>query len=151
MIAGVGKTRLSEELTTFAHAVGFRLLIGHCSEHLDSVPYLPFVEILESLIDSATSPDALRVQLGDEAPELARLLPKLKNILPELPPAADLSPALARRLSFNSFCDLAARIASQQPTLMILEDLHWADDSTLSLLDHMTQRLSDMPLMMIGT
>ncbi len=149
--AGVGKTRLSEELTTFAHAAGFMLLIGHCSEHLDSVPYLPFVEILESIIDSAASPDALRVRLGGEGPELARLLPKLKNILPELPPPADLSPALARRLLFNSFCDFAARIASEQPTLMIFEDLHWADDSTLSLLDHLTQRLSDMRLMVIGT
>src|SRR5208282_2650089 len=49
------------------------------------------------------------------------------------------------------FFDFVARIASVQPTLMILEDLHWADDSTLSLLDHLTQRLSDLPLMVIGT
>jgi predicted ATPase len=78
------------------------------------------------------------------------LLPKLKNILPELPPPLDLPPAQARRHLFNFF-DFAARIASHQPTLMILEDLHWADDSTLSLLDHLAQRLADLPLMVIGT
>jgi tetratricopeptide (TPR) repeat protein len=82
---------------------------------------------------------------------LARLLPKLKNILPELPPPLDLPPAQARRHLFNCVFDFAARIAAEQPTLMILEDIHWADDSTLSLLDHLTQRLSDLPLMVIGT
>ena len=79
------------------------------------------------------------------------MLPKLKNLLPELPPPLDLPPAQARRHLFNCFFDFVARIASEQPTLMILEDLHWADDSTLSLLDHLTQRLSDLPLMVIGT
>ena len=79
------------------------------------------------------------------------MLPKLKNILPELPPPLDLPPAQARRHLFNCFFDFVARIASERPTLMILEDLHWADDSTLSLLDHLTQRLSDLPLMVIGT
>ena len=148
---GVGKTRLADEVAATAAGKRMAILVGHCSEHLDSVPYLPFVEILESIIDSAASPDALRVQLGDEAPELTRLLPKLRNVLRDLPPPLDLSPVQARRHLFNSFCDFAGRIASQQPTLMILEDLHWADDSTLSLLVHLTQRLSGDPLMVIGT
>ena len=79
------------------------------------------------------------------------MIPKLKNILPELPPPLDLPPAQARRHLFNCFFDFVARIASERPILMILEDLHWADDSTLSLLDHLTQRLSDLPSMVIGT
>ena len=79
------------------------------------------------------------------------MIPKLKNILPELPPPLDLPPAQARRHLFNCFCDFAARIAAEQPTLMILEDLQWADHSTLSLLEHLTQRLSNLPLMVIGT
>src|SRR6202035_4644203 len=88
---------------------------------------------------------------GEQAPEWARLLPKLKHILPGLSPPLDLPPAQARRHLFNCFFDFVARIASERPTLMILEDLHWADDSTLSLLDHLTQRLADLPLMVIGT
>ena len=127
------------------------MLVGHCSEHDEAVAYLPFVEILENFIDRESNPDVLRAALGEQAPELARLIPKLKNILPELPPPLDLPPAQARRHLFNCFFDFVARIASEQPTLMILEDLHWADDSTLSLLDHLTQRLSDLPLMVIGT
>ena len=91
--AGVGKTRLSEEITTFAEGIGFAQFMGHCSEDLDSVPYLPFVEILEGFVDGTALPEVLRAQLGDEGPELARLLPKIKNIVQDLPAAADLPPA----------------------------------------------------------
>ena len=148
---GVGKTRMADEVAAAADAKRMAILVGHCSEHDEAVAYLPFVEILEDFIDRASNPDVLRAALGDQAPELARLIPKLRNILPELPPPLDLPPTQARRHLFNCFFDFVARIASEQPTLMILEDLHWADDSTLSLLDHLTQRLSDLPLMVIGT
>ncbi len=148
---GVGKTRMADEIAAAADAKRMAIMVGHCSEHDEAVAYLPFVEILEDFIDRAPDPDSLRTALGDQGPELARLLPKLKSILPELPPPLDLPPAQARRHLFNCFFDFVARIASERPTLMILEDLHWADDSTLSLLDHLTQRLSDLPLMVIGT
>ena len=149
--AGVGKTRLADEVAAAADAKRMALLLGHCSEHDEAVAYLPFVEILENFADRVPDLHMLRSALGDEGRELARLLPKLKNILPELPPPLDLPPAQARRHLFNCFSDFVARIASQQPALMILEDLHWADDSTLSLLNHLTQRLSALPLMVIGT
>jgi DNA-binding winged helix-turn-helix (wHTH) protein/predicted ATPase len=148
---GVGKTRMADEVAAAADAKRMTILVGHCSEHDEAVAYLPFVEILEDFIDRESNPDVLHAALGEQAPELARLIPKLKNLLPELPPPLDLPPAQARRHLFNCFFDFVARIASQRPTLMILEDLHWADDSTLSLLDHLTQRLSDLPLMVIGT
>ncbi len=148
---GVGKTRLANEVASVSESRRMPLLIGHCSEHEEAVAYLPFVEILENFVDRESNPDVLRAALGEQAPELARLIPKLKNILPELPPPLDLPPAQARRHLFNCFFDFVARIASERPILMILEDLHWADDSTLSLLDHLTQRLSDLPLMVIGT
>jgi adenylate cyclase len=148
---GVGKTRLANEVAAADDAQRMALLAGHCSEHDEAVAYLPFVEILENFVDRIPDLDSLRTALGDQGPELARLLPKLKYILPELPPPLDLPPPQARRHLFNCFFDFIARIASLQPTLMILDDLHWADDSTLSLLDHLTQRLSDLPLLVIGT
>jgi DNA-binding winged helix-turn-helix (wHTH) protein/predicted ATPase len=148
---GVGKTRVADEIAATADAQRMAILIGHCSEHDEAVAYLPFVEILENFVDRIPDLDSLRTALGNQGPELARLLPKLKYILPDLPPSLALPPAQARRHLFNCFFDLVARITSEQPTLMILEDLHWADDATLSLLDHLAQRLSDLPLMVIGT
>jgi len=149
--AGVGKTRLADEVAAAAEAQRMTIFVGHCSEHDEAVAYLPFVEILENFVDRAPDLDGLRLALGGQGPELARLLPNLRNLLPELPAPLDLPPAQARRHLFNCFFDFVARIASAQPTLIVLEDLHWADDSTLSLLDHLVQRLSDLPLMLIGT
>ena len=148
---GIGKTRLADELAVLADAKGMALLVGHCSERDEAVAYLPFVEILENFIDRASTPDALRTALGEQGPELARLLPRLKNILPGLPPPLDLPPAQARRQLFNCYRDFIARVAREQPLLLVLEDLHWSDDSTLSLLDHLMQRLSDLPLLLVGT
>ncbi len=148
---GVGKTRLADEVAMVAEAKRMAVMIGHCSEQEEAVAYLPFVEILESFVERAQSQDRLRAALGPEAAELARLFPKLRNILPELPPSRALPPAQARRHLLNCFFDFAARAASTRPALMILDDLHWADDSTLALLDHIARRLSDQPLMVICT
>jgi DNA-binding winged helix-turn-helix (wHTH) protein len=60
---GVGKTRLAAEVTAVAQANGMALMIGHCSERDEAVAYLPFVEILESCVDGASNPDALRRML----------------------------------------------------------------------------------------
>jgi DNA-binding winged helix-turn-helix (wHTH) protein len=148
---GIGKTRMTRELAATAEASGMRVLAGQCSEHDEAVPYLPFVEILEGYVERAPAPDILRTVLGGEGPELARLLPKLNRILPDLPPPLELPPQQARRHMFNCFCDFVARVATEQTTLLILEDLHWADDSTLALLGHLTQRLSRLPLLVAGT
>ena len=148
---GVGKTRLAGEVAAVVDTRRMRVLVGHCSDSDEAVAYLPFVEILEIFVGSTPNLDGLRAALGDQGSELARLLPKLKNLLPELPPPHELPPAQAQRHLINCFCDFVARVCREQPALMILEDLHWADDATLTLLDHLTQRLSDLPLMMIGT
>ena len=109
------------------------------------------VEMLERFVDGIAEPEQLRRQLAEEASELARLLPKVRRILPDLPPALDLPPLQARRHLFNCFLDFVARIANEQPTLMIVEDLHWADDSSLALLDHLAQRIAELPVMLLGT
>ncbi len=154
-VPGVGKTRLVEELVSLAEAGGgMTALAGHCIDQEGAVPYLPFVEILESCVDRvdiSASPDRLRSLLGEEAPELARLMPKLKRLLPDLPAPLELPPDQARRHLFNCFCDFAARLAWEQPALILLDDLHWADESSLSLLVHLAQRLSDLPLLVVGT
>jgi len=87
--------------------------VGRCRDRDEAVPYLPFVEILESCVErAADDPDALRKLLGTEGPELARLMPKLRRLLSDLPAPPELSPEQARRLLFNGFCDFSARLAN---------------------------------------
>jgi DNA-binding winged helix-turn-helix (wHTH) protein/tetratricopeptide (TPR) repeat protein len=148
--AGIGKTRLCAEIALEAENNGLAVLVGLCSEQ-EAVPYLPFVEILERWVDRWDSPDDLRRAIGEEAAELGRLLPKLRRIIPDLPPPIELPAEQARRQLFNSFTNFIARRSREQPTMLVLEDLHWADDSTLALITHLSKRHSDMPLLMIGT
>ena len=148
---GIGKTRLTEELTALAQASRIAVFTGHCSERVEAIPFLPFVEILESCVDGATGADALRVLLGQEGPELGRLLPKLGRILPDLAAPLELTPTQARRHLLNCLCAFLTRITENQPTLMILEDLHWADDFTLAMLGHLAQRLAKLPVLVAGT
>ncbi len=148
--AGVGKTRLVMEAAKSAHARGMQTLIGRCDDHDESVPYLPFVEILESCVDQVKHPELARRLVGEEAAELARMMPKLRRIVPNLPEPLALSGEQARRHLFNSYCDFIARIARENPAVLIVDDLHWADDSTLALLRHLAKRLPALPVLIVA-
>jgi tetratricopeptide (TPR) repeat protein len=148
---GIGKTRLAAELGATAQANQMMMLVGHCSDDQEAVPLLPFVEMLESFVDHAPSLDLLRTTLANDGPVLSLLLPRIRNLIPELPASPQLPPAEARRHLFNSFCDFVARHARKQSVLMIIEDLHWADDSTLALVDHLTRRLAELPCLVVAT
>ncbi len=148
---GVGKTRLAMEMAEYASQVGFRCSIGHCYEREEPFPYLPFVEILESNLAHAASLDDYRRQMGDNAAELAQLAPSLRRIFPDIPQPLELPPAQRRRYLFQSVSEVLGRAARTRPQLNILEDLHWADESTLALLIHLATRVAQLPLVIIGS
>jgi hypothetical protein len=148
---GVGKSRLAMEMAESASQVGFRCFVGHCYERDEPVPYLPFVEIIESSLSQAASLDAYRRQIGDNATELAQLAPGLRRIFPNIPPPMELPPAEMRRYLFQSLAEMLGRLAQNRPLLIVVEDLHWADESTLALLIHLANRIAQLPMTIIGT
>lgn len=147
---GVGKTRLAEELLGEGRQSGFLTLSGHCYEMEGTPPYLPFLEILESAI-RVVEPEALLEALGDAAPEMAKLMPNLRRLFPDIPPPAELPPEQARRYLFNGICDFMARAGKVQPLFFLIEDLQWADESSLMLVQHCAQHISEVPALIIGT
>lgn len=148
---GVGKTRLAEEVGAEAAAKGFRLLVGRCYETEGAPPYGPFVEILEQALAAAPSPEAFRAVLGDDAPEVAKLLPRLRRLFPDIPPGLELPPEQERRYLFNSLRDHLAREAGSRPLFLVLDDLHWADEGTLLLLEHLAEWLPRLAVVVAGT
>jgi tetratricopeptide (TPR) repeat protein len=114
-------------------------------------PYVPFVEILEQAMAGAASPAAFRELLGEDAPEVAKLLPQLRRVYPDIPPALELPAEQERRYLFNSLRDFLARAASARPAFVVFDDLHWADEPTLLLLEHLAERLPEMPALVVGT
>ncbi len=120
---GVGKTRLAEELMAEARQRGMTALIGHCYEREGAPPYIPFVEIVEAGA-RLFPPETLRDALGESAPEVAKLMPELRRLFPDIPSPPELPPEQERRYLFNGMRDFLARVGRAQPLLLVLDDLH---------------------------
>ena len=147
---GVGKTRIAEELLTQARRRGCLAQAGHCYEMEGTPPFIPFVEMIERsarIVPKA----AFRKALGDAAPEVARLVPELRQLFPDLPAPPKLPPDQQRRYLFNNFLAFIERGARATPNVLLVDDLHWADESTLALLQHIAPHLAQMPMLVVGT
>lgn len=127
---GVGKTRTAAELAHRAHAAGAIVLYGRCDEDL-GLPYQPFVEALDFYTEQCASP-----QLGRLAAELTRLLPQLPDRLAGLGSPISSDPRSEEHLLFEATASWLVELASGQPVVLVLDDLHWADKPTLLLLQH---------------
>jgi hypothetical protein len=148
---GVGKTRLATEMAEYASRKGFRCSVGHCYERDEPFPYLPFVEIIENNLARAASLDDYRRRMGDPLAELAQIAPSLRRIFPDLPKPLELPAAQQRGYLFQSVSEALARAARIRAQLLVLEDLHWADESTLALLIHLANRIAQLPVVIVGT
>lgn len=147
---GVGKTRLAEETLVEARRRDYRALTGRCYESDAPPPYLPFAELLH---DAVTQVDAetLRVALGDAAGEVAKILPRLRTLYDDIPQPLDIPPEQERRYLFNSIAEFIQRAAATRPLVVLLDDLQWADEASLLLLQHVANGLARMPVLVIGT
>ena len=143
--AGMGKTRLATVLADEARRLGTTVLWGSCSEAELALPYLPFVEAVGNFVGPRPD-EGLAAQLGPARRELAQLFPQLGD-----PAAADAGdPAQAKLRLYEAFVALLA-IAGENGLLIVVEDVHWADSSTLELLDHVVRRLSALSALVLVT
>jgi tetratricopeptide (TPR) repeat protein len=149
---GIGKTRLAEEAAGEAAAAGMQVLLGHSYELAGAAPYVAVVEILEAALTTAPSAETFIADvLGDTAPEVARLLPQLRRRFPDLPPPLELPPAQERLYLFRCLSDILTRLAQARPTLVVLDDLQWADEATLLFVEHLAPQLASLPLLVVAT
>ena len=149
--AGVGKTRIAAEIGAEALGRGMRAFVGSCYDRVDPIPFIPFVEILEQAVAEMRDRAAFRDALGSDAPELAKLLPRLRRMFPDIPQALELPLEQSRRILFRAISDLIARAARNTPTLFLLDDLQWADEGTLLLLNHLAQLAPEIPFLVVVT
>ncbi len=147
---GIGKSHLARALVEEARRRGALGAIGHCYEMEGAPPYAPFLEMLDYILRMAPR-ESLRHSLGDHASEVARLFPELREMYPEIPPPIQLPPEQQRRYLFNAFRSFVERAACTTPLVVVFEDLHWADETTLQLLHHHAQSLSTTPMLVICT
>ena len=139
--AGIGKSRLLMSLAERAGAQGWQVAVGHCLDLAGSpVPYLPFTELAGRL--SAAYPGAL-ADLVVERPALRRLVGAGAGS-PTVEPAE-------RGLFFEAVHATLSTLAGLQPLLVVVEDLHWADQSTYDLLTFLLTRGFGAPVGLVGS
>ncbi len=145
--AGSGKTRLVEELA--AHIPTTMLYHATCSESTKTLPYQPWLTILEAHCQQQET--AVWAQLPPTTQScLSRLLPTMTPHLPQASVAA--SGLDAPEYLFTAVVDLLSHpTTDQQPRLFFLDDLHWADETSLRLLAYIAQRISQLPWLLVGT
>ena len=146
---GIGKTALASYLSQSAHAARATVLYGRCDDEL-AVPYQPFVEALGALISNG--PDETLAALDPlHLAELGRLVPQVRARLTDLPPATQSDPESERFLLFKAVAALLTEVAQRTPLVLVLDDLHWADESTVLLLRHLVTGLSPVAILVVGT
>jgi predicted ATPase len=125
--AGAGKSRLLAEFT--AATAGARVLAGGCLQlGADGLPFAPFTAMLRDLVRELGADTVIAMVPGRGARELARLLPELGE------PEAGRDPGEARARLFEELLTLLEHLAEPGPVVLIVEDAHWADESTRNLL-----------------
>jgi DNA-binding CsgD family transcriptional regulator/tetratricopeptide (TPR) repeat protein len=149
---GIGKTRCAEALADVAEDQGALVLWGHSREEAGAPPYWPWVQILRAYID-ASSLDEVRLNMGTAAKDIAALVPELldsaQQTLPVSCGIADSSPARFR--TFDAIRQFFHQATRQVPITLVLDDLHWADAPSLSLLEFLSQELLRSRLLIVAT
>ena len=168
--SGIGKTRLAEELSLEANTRGWSVAWTHAYEQEGTIPYRPWTEILRTLLQDA-SPELLMSSVGawpvdpatqslHYAPSTNSKLARLSALLPELATLdifsqnrtpSPLPPEQDRLHLWEATLSLLSTLSRTTPLLLVLDDLHWTDESSLELLAFLVRHLQDERILLVGT
>jgi len=149
--AGIGKSRLVAEVKTSAASHDFLLLQGCCFPTDHAIPYAPLLDLLRSFLTSY--PSAL------PAPEVKQVAQAFLPLLPDIghaggPPPSTLpalDPEQEKRRRFEILAHFLTGQASAHPVLLVVEDLHWSDDTSLEFLHYLARRCSAQRFLLLLT
>ena len=164
--AGIGKTRLAEELSHEAYTRGWAVAWARAYEQEGAVPYRPWIELLRTLLQNIPAADlvssvgsrasgdtATAVHYAPTALErLSTLLPELRDLLPtkgKIHP--QLLPEQERLQLWETTFDLLSHLSKKTPLLLVLDDLHWTDGSSRELLAYITRHIQEQRILLLGT
>lgn len=159
---GIGKTRIAQEVSLKARHWGFLIATGRCYEPEQAVPFYPFIEALQTVFNASAA--YLRAEMPRRWPYLSRLLPDLVPLpttdnddrrgpesgMPVLGTPAPLEQEDQQRL-FRAVTGFLVAVAETLPVAILIDDLHWADDTSLKLLQHLARYTRGHRILLLGT
>lgn len=148
--AGIGKTRLASELQSYAALRGAQVLWGRCHDREGAPAFWPWVQAIRSYAKTR-EPDDLRRELGSGAADVAHVVSEIRSHLAAVPEQEPADPEHARFRLFDSITNFLLNASATQPLVILLEDLHLADESSLELLQFIAQELPSARILLLGT
>jgi DNA-binding SARP family transcriptional activator/tetratricopeptide (TPR) repeat protein len=146
---GIGKSRLADELIAEAKARGARVLIGRCWEAGGAPAYWPWVQSMRTYVHEGEI-STLRSQLGAGAADLAQLLPELRELFADIGDPPSFEAESGRFRLFHAAAEFLIEASRARPLLLVLDDLHAADEPSLLLLQFLARELGDSRLLVVG-
>ncbi len=168
---GIGKTRLIHELIAQERYSNATVLLGECYAE-GSTPYAPITQIIQAALNPHPYPppsansmdrggDTLPLsnlfstgegqRMGTILADLITFVPELHDRFPNVQPNPPLEPQAEQQRRFDSVAKFFAVLAAHAPLMLIIEDAHWADSATLSLLRHIARRLRQARVLIVTT
>ena len=142
---GIGKTRTAQELAVLAEQRGAQVLWGWCYEGEGPPPYWPWVQPMRTYVQQAAA-EQLAAEMG---PGAAEIVTEIRGKLPSLETPTVLDPESARFRLFDSITTFLKNAAQRQPLMLVLDDLHWADRSSLLLLEFLAREIGTSSLLVV--
>ena len=147
---GVGKTTLVEQLVSEAKVRGAEVLWGRSYEGEIGAPYLAFAECFRAHVQTQPQ-DEVRQDLGTTAPEIATLVSEVRERFGDIPTLPRLDGSAERLRLFEAVVTFLRTAARRRPLVLVLDDLHWADEPTLLLLQYLARNIERDRILVIGT
>lgn len=150
---GIGKTRCAEAYGRAAEEQGALVLWGRCYEEPGAPPYWPWIQVLRDYI-AASSQGELEFALDAGIEDIVALVPEIASRLQHArraPANPRTEPSGARFRTFDAVGRFLVKAAQQVPLVVIIDNLHWADAPSLSLLEFLSHELSRARILVIGT
>jgi predicted ATPase len=150
--AGIGKTRLTKEVRAYARQRGMQILYGRCLAlfRMDGVPpYSPWKEVIKEYLQIST-PEQLQRAVGYYPGEIYKIVPEIRQKLVTFSESPPLSPDFERDRLFEAVSQFVTNISKMAPLLVVLDDLQWADSSSLLLLHYLARGVYRENLLLLG-
>lgn len=147
---GIGKTRAAEELCAIARSHGMDVAWGSCFEGEGAPLYWPWSLVMRDLLQ-ARGVAAVRRCLGRGAAAVVEVIPSVAEALSEIAPPKPMdNPAMARFRVFDAMAAFVRKAAAERPLVIVLDDLHWADEPTLLLLSFLCRDVATSKVLLVG-
>ncbi|HEX6799040.1 MAG TPA: AAA family ATPase [Ktedonobacterales bacterium] len=148
--AGIGKSRVLAEVEAEANRRGVACLAGNAYEADHDVPFAPLTDLLRGVLSGCSADDLERLLSLPSGRYLPELLPALAPRVPGFSPDAD-DPDQRKQRLHAMLDEMLLGAAVGSPALIAIEDVHWADETSLDYLLHLARRGAQRPVLLVLT